>query len=119
MSSQQTTGKIDWEAVLAETIARQDFYRALGKQLELAQRGEAGVPMVPPTEELTFVDGFLVWKGRPVWWSGAPGSTAPKAELATPGLLNPDVLMASPPVRDRPRERAGLRRWFPFRWRWA
>ncbi|HLM68223.1 MAG TPA: hypothetical protein VK358_11880 [Longimicrobium sp.] len=104
---------------LAEFRARDDFYKALFEQAELAKRGEALLPVVPPVDELTYVDGFLVWKGRPVWWSGGSGSTAVTASLDGPGLIDPPFL-SQPAPEPQPR-RAGprLRRWFHLRWRWA
>jgi hypothetical protein len=109
---------IDWQAFLAEMVAKQDFYRALGKQIELAKRGEAVVPIVPPTEELSFVDGFLVWKGRPVWWSGEGGTAAATSGMDGPGFLNAETI-THPVVRTGPIRRNGFLNWFPQRWRWA
>lgn len=99
-----------WRALAAELEAEQGFYKALGEQAERAKRGEALLPVVPPVDELTYVDGFLVWKGRPVWWSGQGGSTAVAAGLAEPGLIEPSLL-ARPLPEPKPR-RTRLRRWF-------
>jgi hypothetical protein len=46
------------------------LYASLVEQQRRAIRDEAAPPEVPPAQELEFVDGWLVWKGRPVWWSG-------------------------------------------------
>jgi hypothetical protein len=65
----QSSGK-DWPAIEASLRARREFYESLYAQAEGAERGEVMPPTVPPNDELTDVDGFLIWKGRPVWWSG-------------------------------------------------
>jgi hypothetical protein len=117
MSRLSAAERIDWQAFLAETIAVQDFYRALGEQVERAKRREVMLPVVPPVEELTFVDGFLLWKGRPVWYSGE-GRTAPAAgRMDGPGFLETSVLSRPLPGPDPPRPRRSLRRWLRLRWR--
>lgn len=113
MSEQQAAERIDWTAVLAETVAKQDFYRALGRQIERAGRGEVGLPQVPPVDELAFVDGFLVWNGRPVWWSGESSSAAVTERLHQPGFVEASITSPPVPVVERPhRARPHLRRWF-------
>lgn len=88
------------------------FYESLDEQARRAMSGEGPVPEVPERSELEFVDGWLVWKGRPVWWSGQragsafPAMTASAAD--TPGG-------AGAPVRQRPR----LRRLLALPWRRA
>lgn len=113
MSKLSTAEKIDWNAVLAETVAKQDFYRALGSQCELAKRGEAVPPIVPPAVELAFVDGFLVWKGRPVWWAGASQSAAATSGMEEPGFVNADAITRPRPL---PARRPGLLRRLGLRW---
>ena len=55
---------------------------------------------MPPNEELTFVNGFVVWQGHPVWWSGeAAGSPGP--ESRGPGIVNPRVTTQPPSFRRR------------------
>ena len=68
----------------AESIAKREFYASLIEQFECAKRGTAFLPDVPPAGELTFVNGFLVWRGRPVWWSaeGARRARGPLPERA-------------------------------------
>lgn len=112
MSKLGRAGNIDWQAFLAEMVATQDFYRALGKQAELAKHGEASLPVVPPVEELTFVDGFLVWNGRPVWWSGESRSAAVTKGLEQPGFVDQSLVSRPVLVPERPRRRRpSLRRW--------
>lgn len=108
-----------WKTLAAELEAEQGFYRALAEQAERAKRGEAPLPEVPPHAELTFADGFLIWKGRPVWWSGKSASTTATQGLAGPGLVNPPVLVAPSPARTRESTRPRLHRWFGLPWRWA
>jgi hypothetical protein len=54
----------------ARLQAEAALYASLVEQQRRAIRDEAAPPEVPPAQELAFVDGWLVWKGRKVWWSG-------------------------------------------------
>ena len=99
---------------LAEFRARDDFYRALFDQAERARRGEALLPVVPPADALTYVDGFLVWKGRPVWWSGESRSAALTAGMVDSGFMNADVI-SRPLPQPEPRH-PGLLRRLGLRW---
>lgn len=107
----------EWESFLAASRARREFYKALGVESRRAFERGADLPEVPPREELVYVDGFLVWKGRPVWWSGESQSSAVTAELKGPGLLNENVLAHGTPLRDRSPERPSLRRRLLRGWR--
>lgn len=61
---------------MARLQAEVALYASLVEQQRRAIRDQAAPPEVPPAQELEFVDGWLVWKGRPVWWSGdRPDST--------------------------------------------
>jgi hypothetical protein len=115
--SKQVSEKIDWHAALAETIAKQDFYRALGEQIERAERREVMFPVVPPVEELRFVDGFLLWQGRPVWYSGEGRASPAAASLDGPGFVETSVLERPLPAPEPARTRPSLRRWLRLRWR--
>lgn len=86
-----------------ESRARFAFYDALFDQAERAKRGEALAPEVPPGDELTFVDGFLIWKGRPVWWSGESANPSLSEGLEGPGLINPGATSRPLPVPRRRR----------------
>jgi hypothetical protein len=109
--------RTEWELFLAASRARQAFYKALGVETQRAFDRGADLPEVPPSRELVYVDGFLVWKGRPVWWSGEGRSSAITANLEGPGLLNEGVLAHGTPLRDRTPERPSLRRRLLRGWR--
>ena len=74
-------------------LAKVAYLESLLEQQRRALRGEVAPPAVPAVgEKLELVDGWLMWKGRPVWWSGQrpegrpaanpPASTAPAAQPA-------------------------------------
>lgn len=86
-----------------ESSARISFYRALFEQAQRARYGQALMPITPPDDELTYVDGFLVWEGRPVWWSGETANPALTKGLEGPGIINPEVI--SRPPEPEPRRR--------------
>jgi hypothetical protein len=100
MTSRNSADREFW----IESRVRHAFYDALYDQAEQAKRGEALVPVVPPGDELTFVDGFLVWKGRPVWWSGESSNPALTEGLEGPGLVDPE-LVSKPLPAPKPRRR--------------
>jgi hypothetical protein len=52
---------------LDELVAIHAYYTALANQSLHAIGGDASVPEIPPPAELDLVDGWIVWKGRPVW----------------------------------------------------
>lgn len=109
--------RTEWELFLAASRARQAFYKALQAESQRAFERGADLPEVPPNHELAFVDGFLVWNGRPVWWSGESRSAAVTAGLNGPGLLNRSVLAHGTPLRSPTTERPSLRRWLRRHWR--
>lgn len=89
-----------------------DFYASLASQAQRAMRGAAPIPDVPVRSELELVDGWLMWKGQPVWWSGQrPVHDAPQV-AATPASASARV---EAPARERPR----LRRLLALPWRRA
>lgn len=96
----------------ARIDAEQGFYSSLGEQARRAMRGQAPVPDVPLRTELEFVDGWLVWKGRPVWWSGQRQEDGARkdAEPRRDGVAAPP-----PPSSTRPKRR----RLIPLPWRRA
>lgn len=82
------------------------YYRSLGEQADRAMRGEALVPVVPPASELEFVDGWLIWKGRPVWWSGyRPHQQSGHRE----GSAAPRECVPPPSTGRRPKRRFSIR----------
>lgn len=106
---------VDWHYLRADSLARQGFFKALQAESEEAYRQGTPFPVVPPNDELAFVDGFLLWKGRPVWYSGEGRGTA-AASMERPGFVETTLLAgpgAAPPANARPSLRRRLRR----RWR--
>lgn len=98
----------DWEFLRLDSLARQGFYKALQAEAEEAYRRGTAFPIVPPNDELTFVDGFLMWKGRPVWYSGEGRGARAAAHMGGPGFVE-TTLLAGP--REAPaHRRSGLRR---------
>jgi|GEM_PF-4803144 len=94
---------------LARFDAETDFYNSLFDQAERAKRGEAPVPEVPARCKLEFVDGWLVWKGQPVWWSGYRAQAEPAVRAPAASALE----------QPTPRERPKLRRLLALPWRRA
>jgi hypothetical protein len=93
----------------ARLLAEVGFYGSLLEEYRRALRGQAPFPLVPEAKELEFVDGWLVWKGEPVWWSGQRNGEPPRSPApagATPSLS---------PAPARPR----LRRLLTLPWRRA
>jgi hypothetical protein len=94
--------------------AEQSFYDSLLEQARRAKDGETSAPEVPDDSELRFVDGWLVWRGRPVWWSGSRVSSDPQAHPVD--TREPDGTDRSVPhTRKSPR----LRRLLTLPWRRA
>ena len=62
----------------AELNAILAYYEALGQQV---RRADVPAPEVPPVSEIEVVDGWVTWKGRPVWCSkmGVLVDSRPKA----------------------------------------
>jgi hypothetical protein len=104
MSGARREAGVDWARMGVEFRAVSGFYRSLGEQARRAARGEALPPVVPPNDELAFVGEFLVWKGRPVWWTGEPADPALTQGLEAPGLVDPE-LVSRPLPAPKPRRR--------------
>jgi hypothetical protein len=80
------------------------LYTSLVEQQRRAIRDEAAPPEVPPAQELEFVDGWLVWKGRPVWWSGyRSGSRAGNGAADHPPTRAPALPHSAAEARPRRR----------------
>lgn len=94
-------------------LAKFAFMQSLLEQQRRALRGEAAPPEMPaPTDQMELVDGWLMWKGRPVWWSGQrAGSAAPAVSASAVEVST----TTAAPVRQRPR----LRRLLALPWRRA
>lgn len=87
---------------MIEFRARSAYFDFLFREAQRVKRGEALPFKVPRGDELEFVDGWLVWNGRPVWWSGYRPNGAPGA---VDGGDEP-----GPPVLEPPRDPAPPRR---------
>jgi hypothetical protein len=94
-------------------LAKFAYLESLLEQQRRAIRGEVAAPDIPALDdELELVDGWLLWNGRPVWWSGqrasdaVPAAGANFAETSSSG---------GAPARERPR----LRRLLTLPWRRA
>lgn len=79
------------------------LYASLVEQQRRAIRDEAAPPEVPPAQELEFVDGWLVWKGRPVWWSGDRPDFTVEDEANPPTTWAPALTRST--AKARPRRR--------------
>lgn len=107
---------VDWKLMRADSRARQGFFKALQAESEAAFRRGHELPVIPLNEELTFIDGFLVWKGRPVWYSGE-GCGRVAGMMDGPGFMQ-TPMFARPDPEPRPAPAPyGLRRWLRLRWR--
>jgi hypothetical protein len=96
----------------ARLLAEIGFYGSLLDEHRRALHGKAPFPTVPEARELEFVDGWLLWKGEPVWWSGhRTGGTSPAARSHPASA----PATAAPPAHARPR----LRRLLTLPWRRA
>jgi hypothetical protein len=111
--------QVDWELLRADSHARQGFYKALRDEAERAFRRGAALPVVPPNDELAFVDGFLIWNGRPVWWSGEGTTSAATSKLDRPGFVNTDMFTTPAPRPVQAQRHPGFLRWFRLRRRLA
>lgn len=63
-------------------------------------------PVCPDPEELQFVDGWLVWKGEPVWWSGLSTDARPAPSSAS--TSGGSTAVSSSHARPRLRRLLGL-----------
>jgi hypothetical protein len=89
-----------------------DYYESLATQAQRAMHGDAPVPAVPDRTELELVGGWLMWNGRPVWWS----EHRPQGESDTARAPSaPALEQAAAPARERPK----LRRLLSLPWRRA
>lgn len=93
-------------------LAKVAFMESLVEQQRRAIRGEIAAPVVPKASELELVDGWLMWKGKPVWWAGERAGDAAPAVAAGPAEASAG---GAAPVRQRPR----LRRLLALPWRRA
>lgn len=96
----------------ARLVAEIGFYGSLLEEHRRALRGQAPYPRVPEASELDFVNGWLVWKGQPVWWSGHRAGDA-----SPPPIRSTSAVPAATAVPERPRLR--LRRLLTLPWRRA
>jgi hypothetical protein len=96
----------------ARNEAEHGFYASILAQAHEGIDHGAPVPEVPDVDELEFVDGWLMWKGEPVWWAGDGPAPVPTMSAATAG--GPSTACA-PPAHARPR----LRRLLTLPWRRA
>lgn len=90
---------------MIEFRARSAYYDFLFEQAKRVRRGEALPFQVPPGDELEFVDGWLVWNGRPVWWSGHRPAGAPAAVDGGDVPGPPELEPLRHPVQSRPKRR--------------
>lgn len=96
----------------ARLAAEIGYFDSLIEEHRRALRGEAPFPRVPEASELEFVNGWLMWNGQPVWWSGHRAGSAAPAASASPAEAS---TTAAAPARQRPR----LRRLLALPWRRA
>jgi hypothetical protein len=96
----------------ARLLAEIGFYGSLLQEHRRALQGKAPFPSIPQTRELEFVDGWLLWNGQPVWWSGHRAGRASPAARHRPA---PGDAATGSAARERPR----LRRLLTLPWRRA
>lgn len=96
----------------ARNEAEHGFYTSILAQLRDGVDHGAPLPDVPDVDELEFVDGWLIWKGEPVWWAGEGLAPVPAMSSSPAGSAS---LTAAPPTPARPR----LRRLLTLPWRRA
>jgi hypothetical protein len=96
----------------ARNEAEHGFYASILAHMREGIDHGAPAPDVPDVEELQFVDGWLIWKGEPVWWAGEGPAPMPAMSSLSAGCAS----SASAPRADaRPR----LRRLLTLPWRRA
>lgn len=94
-------------------LAEIAFLESLVDQQRRALRGEVAAPRVPaPGDKLVLVDGWLMWNGQPVWWSGYRPEGVVPAASGGPARASGGT---GTPVRSEPR----LRRLLTLPWRRA
>lgn len=94
-------------------LAKLAFLESLLEQQRRAIRGEIAAPEVPSLDDkLELVDGWLIWNGQPVWWSGQRGHGTASA---TGGTTAEAAFGSEVPAPARPR----LRRLLTLPWRRA
>lgn len=94
-------------------LAKVAYLESLVEQQRRAIRGEIAAPEIPARgDKMELVDGWLMWKGRPVWWSGERAGDAAPAVRAMPAEAS---ATHTAPARERPR----LRRLLALPWRRA
>lgn len=99
--------------VKAFRLAKIAYLESLVEQQRRALLGDVAAPEVPARgDKMELVDGWLMWKGQPVWWSGERTEGSATAISASPAKAS-----AGPaaPARERPR----LRRLLALPWRRA
>jgi hypothetical protein len=96
----------------ARVLAHIGYFSSLLEQQRRAIHGKDLTPVLPDSSELEFVDGWLLWKGRPVWWSG-DGAGRVSATAST-GSAEACVGSSAPA-----RRRRRLRRLLALPWRRA
>lgn len=84
--------------VKARNDAEHGFYSSIIAQCRRGiDRGDPP-PVVPDVEELEFVDGWLVWQGERVWWSGHALETA-QTEFSSTARSNSSAMNTRPRLR--------------------
>ncbi|HEU4884409.1 MAG TPA: hypothetical protein VFT45_19285 [Longimicrobium sp.] len=96
----------------ARNEAEHGFYASILAQVRAGIDHGVPAPEVPDVDELEFVDGWLMWKGEPVWWAGEGPAPAPTMSSAPAGGTSAG---SAPPAHARPR----LRRLLTLPWRRA
>lgn len=96
----------------ARLSAEIGYYGSLLEEHRRALHGKAPFPRVPDAQELEFVDGWLLWKGQPVWWSGEHADGLSPCAGGRPAAV-PEAPATAP------RERHSLRRLLTLPWRSA
>jgi hypothetical protein len=92
--------------------AEHAFYASIIAQARDGIDHGAPPPVCPDPEELQLVDGWLVWKGEPVWWSGPSTDARP-----APSRASTDGSSTAPTASSHARPR--LRRLLGLPWRRA
>jgi hypothetical protein len=95
----------------ARNEAEHAFYASIIAQARDGIDHGAPPPVCPDPEELQFADGWLMWKGEPVWWAGARPAAVPAGGSSPLG----GTAASAPRADARPR----LRRLLTLPWRRA